>query len=68
MGHSLTRARRSSSDDDDADKNVCTVLRLEMPTCPVSNVEDWNVEERRMGRRLVRFTRVQNGRLRGVRV
>ena len=55
------RARRSGSDDDDAENNFRAILRLETPTEPMSNVEDWDVEERQIGRRLVRFTRVQDG-------
>ena len=51
---SLMRARRSSSDGDDAENNFRAILRLETPTDPMSNVEDWDVEERQIGRRLVR--------------
>ncbi|EJF57733.1 hypothetical protein DICSQDRAFT_140019 [Dichomitus squalens LYAD-421 SS1] len=58
---SLMRARRSSSDDDDADNNFRVVLQLEMPTDPMSDIEEWDEEERRIGRRLVRFTRIQDG-------
>lgn len=58
---SLIRARRSSTDGDDGRNNLRAVLQVETPTEPMAVVDDWDEEERRMGRRLVRFTRVQDG-------
>lgn len=58
---SLIRARRSSTEDDDVDNNYRAILQIETPTDPMANVADWDSEERRIGRRLVRFTRVQEG-------
>ncbi|EIW63134.1 uncharacterized protein TRAVEDRAFT_17589 [Trametes versicolor FP-101664 SS1] len=58
---SLIRARRSGSDDDDADSAFRAVLRLETPLDTVADPHDWDPEERRIGRRLVRFSRVQEG-------
>ena len=58
---SLIRARRSSTDDGDGYNNLRAVLQVETPTEPMAIVDDWDDEERRMGRRLVRFTRVQDG-------
>ena len=58
---SLIRARRSNTDDDDADSAFRASLILETPTDPLANVQDWDPEERRIGRRLVRFSRVQEG-------
>ena len=63
---SLMRARRSSSED--ADTSLRAVLSLETPTYLMSHIEDRDVEERQISHRLVRFARVQNGMLRGVRV
>ncbi|KAM5530926.1 hypothetical protein V8D89_015416 [Ganoderma adspersum] len=58
---SLIRARRSSTDGDDGRNNLRAVLQVETPTEPMAVVDDWDEEERRTGRRLVRFTRVQDG-------
>ncbi|KAI0717220.1 hypothetical protein C8T65DRAFT_707297 [Cerioporus squamosus] len=58
---SLIRGRRSGSEDDDADSSHRAVLSMEIPTDPMGNYEDWDGDERRIGRRLVRFTRVQDG-------
>ncbi|KAI0743444.1 hypothetical protein C8Q80DRAFT_1272145 [Daedaleopsis nitida] len=58
---SMIRARRSGSDDDDADNSYRAILSLETPTETMAKVNDWDEEERRLGRRLVRFTRVQDG-------
>lgn len=58
---SLIRARRSGSEDDDGDSSYRAVLSMETPTDSMGNHEDWDADERRIGRRLVRFTRVQDG-------
>ncbi|KAI0371050.1 hypothetical protein BV20DRAFT_979097 [Pilatotrama ljubarskyi] len=58
---SLIRARRSGSDEDDADNAYRAVLQIETPLDAVAELRDWDPEERRMGRRLVRFSRVQEG-------
>ncbi|KAI0780168.1 hypothetical protein C8Q74DRAFT_747171 [Fomes fomentarius] len=58
---SLIRARRAGSEDDDPDNNYRAVLAIETPTDSMANVEEWDADERRIGRRLVRFTRVQDG-------
>ncbi|TFK86991.1 hypothetical protein K466DRAFT_646110 [Polyporus arcularius HHB13444] len=58
---SLIRARRSASEDDDADSSYRAVLAMETPTDPMGNYADWDADEREIGRRLVRFTRVQDG-------
>ncbi|KAH9940526.1 uncharacterized protein BXZ73DRAFT_88763 [Epithele typhae] len=58
---SLIRARRSSGDDDDADAAFRASLVLTTATEPLARVCDWDEEERVLGRRLVRFTRVQEG-------
>ena len=63
---SLMRARRSSSED--ADASLRAMRPLETPTYLMSDIEDWDVEECQIGCRLVRFTQVRNGMLRGVRV
>ena len=57
---SLIRARRSASEDEDAESNCRAVLSMETPTDPMGNYQDWDEDERQMGRRLVRFTRVQD--------
>ncbi|KAI0644645.1 hypothetical protein C8Q79DRAFT_1001917 [Trametes meyenii] len=58
---SLIRARRSGSEDDDADSAYRAVLQIETPTEAMAELRDWDSEERRIGRRLVRFSRVQEG-------
>lgn len=58
---SLIRARRAGSEDDDPDNNYRAVLAIETPTDSMAKVEEWDADERRIGRRLVRFTRVQDG-------
>ncbi|RPD78382.1 hypothetical protein L226DRAFT_568032 [Lentinus tigrinus ALCF2SS1-7] len=57
---SLIRARRSGSEDDGADTSYRAVLSMETPSDPMGNYKDWDADERRIGRRLVRFTRVQD--------
>ncbi|KAJ8497163.1 hypothetical protein ONZ51_g692 [Trametes cubensis] len=58
---SLIRARRSGSDDDDADNAYRAVLQIETPLDTVAELRDWDSDEKRIGRRLVRFSRVQEG-------
>ena len=58
---SLIRARRSSTDDADAESAFRASLVMETPTDSLADVQEWDVEERRAGRRLVRFSRVQEG-------
>ena len=58
---SLIRARRSSTDDDDPDSAFRASLVLETPTEALARVQEWDAEEQRIGRRLVRFSRVQEG-------
>lgn len=58
---SLIRARRSGSDDDDTDSAYRAVLQIATPLDSVADLSDWDAEERRLGRRLVRFSRVQEG-------
>ncbi|KAI0745120.1 hypothetical protein C8Q76DRAFT_851946 [Earliella scabrosa] len=58
---SLIRARRAGSSDDDADSNYRAVLSMETATDTMAKVDEWDEDERRIGRRLVRFTRVQDG-------
>lgn len=58
---SLIRARRAGSEDDDPDNNYRAVLAIETPIDSMAKVEEWDADERRIGRRLVRFTRVQDG-------
>ena len=55
---SLMRARRSSSDDDEVDDRLHTVPPQETFHGPMSNVKDWDVEERQISRRLVHVTRI----------
>ncbi|KAH9858639.1 hypothetical protein C2E23DRAFT_864511 [Lenzites betulinus] len=58
---SLIRARRSGSEEDDADSAYRAVLQIETPFDAMGDLADWDSEERRVGRRLVRFSRVQEG-------
>ncbi|KAI8969582.1 hypothetical protein BD414DRAFT_503094 [Trametes punicea] len=58
---SLIRARRSGSEDDEADHGYRAVLQVETPLDTMAELRDWDPEERRIGRRLVRFSRVQEG-------
>ncbi|KAI0823622.1 hypothetical protein BC628DRAFT_1411405 [Trametes gibbosa] len=59
--HSLIRARRSGSEDDDADSAYRASLQIETPLDAMADLADWDSEEKRVGRRLVRFSRVQEG-------
>ncbi|KAI9066627.1 hypothetical protein FKP32DRAFT_363816 [Trametes sanguinea] len=58
---SLIRARRSGSDEDDADSAYRAILQIETALDTMAELRDWDAEERRLGRRLVRFSRVQEG-------
>ncbi|KAI0768659.1 hypothetical protein BD413DRAFT_493662 [Trametes elegans] len=58
---SLIRARRSGSEDDEGDSAYRAVLQIETALEGMADVREWDGEEKRVGRRLVRFSRVQEG-------